>query len=131
MFQDSLVFFFCSHRNAIFPDACSVVSDHLYLLEEWKMTGEMPSLGMSVRGTHEPTYVTTQSAHGRGGRMGGSAEHVLNSVQEEIKGKLKNVLRKKSFHGYPINIAFTDVNMVVEKVALLSLFLMFIAVHLT
>ncbi|CAM9315544.1 unnamed protein product [Ectocarpus fasciculatus] len=77
---------------------------------------EMPSLGMSVRGTHEPTYVTTQSAHGRGGRMGGSAEHVLNSVQEEIKGKLKNVLRKKSFHGYPINIAFTDVNMVVEKV---------------
>ena len=80
------------------------------------MTGEMPSLGISVRGTHEPSYVTTHSAHGRSGRMGGNAEHVLNSVQEEIKGKLKNILRKKTFRGYPINIAFTDVNMVIEKV---------------
>lgn len=91
------------------------------------MTGEIQSLGRSAGGnSSEPSYMTQRSrkllptaAKGKSVRYNndGIPEHILSLVQHEIKGKLKSVLRKKAFYGYPFNMPFTDVNMVIERVS--------------
>ena len=90
------------------------------------MLGDMPSLSQSTGDSDKPSYMTQRSmknlppgSNAKGVRyVDGVPDHVLSLVQQEIKGKLKSVLRKKNFFGYPINMPFTDVNMVLERVSL-------------
>lgn len=86
------------------------------------MTGEMPSLGQAPGDAHEPVYSAQRNRLASVGRSSNRFDsdnnHALNLVQQEIRSKLKNVLRKKKFYGYPINMPFTDVNMVTERVGL-------------
>ena len=71
------------------PDACSIVSDHLHLLEEWKVTGDIanleaePGSGFSNK---KPKGILTLSKS-KSVRIGahGIPEHILSLLQTEIK----------------------------------------------
>ena len=95
--------------TAFHPDACEVMTDMLEWLEEWKMNGTMD--GQAVV---------------QGGRRANSSEsgfksndiprNVLMAIEERAAHKLKNVSRTCTLTGYPVNMAYRDVDAVINTV---------------
>jgi hypothetical protein len=73
------------------PDACSIATDMLSTLEQWRKTGAVT--------------------------VGGQADETdIELLMEEAEKKMTPILRTRTFHGYPINYSFTDVDDVLNKV---------------
>lgn len=79
------------------PDASIAVTDILSKLENWKRTG----------------LNTNQSSSSN---YNSSNHDNIELFQQEIKLKLKNLLKSKILRGFPLNIAFTDIQHILNHI---------------
>eukprot|EP01035_Chromulina_nebulosa_P018024 gene18024-23665_t len=77
------------------PESCLVLTETLPKLEQWKRTGRVDDLSIDSNSTQSD---------------------VLDSVQFDVRNKLRMVLRTRDLKGFPINFAFTDVENIIQQV---------------
>lgn len=89
------------------PEACNVMLEMLPKLEEWKKHGDggVSNTRVMNLGNNERNTSTLPSV------LSG-----LDDIEAEIKQKLQSTLRTRHLRGFPINIPFTDVEEVINKV---------------
>ena len=80
------------------PDACDIMTDSLEEMEEWKMNG----------------------LSNNGGRVdvssGGSISDAVAVIESQALRRLAPILRSHTIRGFPLNLPFTDVDAIVQKV---------------
>ena len=84
------------------PDACDVMTDSLQEMEDWKLGGGRDNQGQ-----------------GRGFVQGGGVGNVndaLAAIEGQATRRLSSVLRSHTLRGFPLNMAFTDVETIVQSV---------------
>lgn len=94
------------------------MSDLLPSLEEWKRSG-----GTSPDG--EAPRTSTIERGGAKVRTADDYNSALERLQSDARDRMKTLLRTRTLKGCPVNLPFTDVDEIVNKVpcrGLLSLF---------
>jgi coiled-coil and C2 domain-containing protein 2A len=89
------------------PDGCSILRDLLPKLEDWKKSGYIstPLNRKPVRGADKKDAEETE----------------LDKVISEVENRMTPILRTRAFHGFPLNMPFTDIEDVVNQVKALSI----------
>lgn len=86
------------------PDACAAVTEVLTQLEEWKRNGSIDASSLRSSSFNE-----------------GGAVVAVDIIQQEIKSRLKTILRTRTLRGFPLNISFTDIDDVIVQVKALAI----------
>ena len=84
------------------PDGCSILRDLLPQLEDWKKSGYIstPLNRKPVRSADKKDADDTE----------------LDKVISEVESRMAPILRTRAFHGFPLNMPFTDIDDVVNQV---------------
>ena len=87
----------CRSATTFHPDSCAAITEILPKLEYWKRTSK-------VDNTNSNDNINNEQMD------------AMDFIQSEIKGRLRTVLRSRILRGFPLNIAFTDVDDVMKEV---------------
>ena len=86
------------------PDACDVMTDSLQDMEDWKIHG---GGGRGGGGSGSNSNINVNS---------NSVNDALSVIESQATRRLASVLRSHTLRGFPLNLAFTDVDSVVQSV---------------
>lgn len=100
---------FCVRSTTTFhPDACNVMHELLPSLEQWKRSGATD--GDPTTSQMDRTTSPTASS----GKMDYAG--ALEKLQSDARERMRTLLRTRTLKGCPINVPFTDVDEIVNKV---------------
>lgn len=95
--------------TAFHPEACDVMTDMLEWLEEWKVYGTLD--GQVHAGGSKRSNSSDQAF-----RSHDIPSSILTTIEDRASHRLKNVTHTSTLTGYPINMAYTDIDSIIDTV---------------